>query len=55
MQEYDPFKEYAIDELKSRNLIEDAWDCVDLFENTIAEYAGSNYAIAVDNCTDAIF
>lgn len=55
MKEYDPLKEYAIEELKVRGLIEDAWDAVDLFEKTIAEYAGSKYAVAVDNCTDAIF
>ena len=28
---YDPFKEYAIDQLISEGLIEDAWDAVDLF------------------------
>ena len=28
---------------------------VDLFEKTIAKYAGAKYAIAVDSCTDAIF
>ena len=52
---YDPFKEYAIDQLISEGLIEDAWDAVDLFERTIAEYAGSKYAVAIDNCTDALF
>ena len=52
---FDPTREYALEELKERGLIEDAWDAVDLFEKTIAEYAGSKYAIAVDNCTDALF
>jgi len=52
---YDPFKEYAIDQLISEGLIEDAWDAVDLFERSIAEYAGSKYAVAIDNCTDALF
>ena len=52
---YDPFKEYAIDQLISEGLIKDAWDAVDLFERTIAEYAGSKYAVAIDNCTDALF
>ena len=28
----------------------DAWDVVDLFEKRLAEYAGSKYAVAVDNC-----
>ena len=52
---YDPFKEYAIDQLISEGLIEDAWDAVDLFERTIAEYTGSKYAVTIDNCTDALF
>ena len=30
-------------------------DIVTLFENKIAEYAGSKYAVAVDSCTNAIF
>jgi dTDP-4-amino-4,6-dideoxygalactose transaminase len=35
--------------------INDPWDYVDLFEKTIAEYAGSQYAIAVDCCSNALF
>ena len=35
--------------------VKDAWGVVDLFEKKIAEYAGSKYAISVDNCTDALF
>ena len=31
------------------------WDNVDFFEDLIAEYAGSKYAVAVDSCTNAIF
>ena len=31
------------------------WDNVDKFEEIIAEYAGSKYAVSVDNCTDALF
>jgi|GEM_PF-238069 dTDP-4-amino-4,6-dideoxygalactose transaminase len=34
--------------------LEDPRDAVDIFEKKIAKYAGSKYAIAVDNCTDAI-
>jgi len=30
-------------------------DVVDKFEKTIAEYAGSRYAVAVDSCTNALF
>ena len=53
---YDPKKEYALEELKKRGYkIEEAWDAVDLFEKKVAEYAGSKYAVAVDNCTNAIF
>ena len=35
--------------------LSDPWDVVDLFEKRLAEYAGSKYAVAVDNCTDALF
>ena len=52
---YNPLKEYALEQLKSEGLIEDAWDAVDLFERTMAEYAGSKFAVAVDNCTDALY
>ena len=31
------------------------WDNVDHFESLIAEYAGSEYAVAVDSCTNALF
>ena len=34
---------------------DDPWDVVDAFEKMVAEYAGSKYAVAVDNCTNAIF
>ena len=55
MNNYDPKKEYALDILFDRGLIEDAWDAVDLFETSVAKYSGSKYAVAIDNCTDAIF
>lgn len=55
MEAYDPKREYALEELQKRNLIEHPWDAVDLFEKEIARYVGSEFAIAVDNCTDAIF
>tara|TARA_R100000664_G_scaffold4408_1_gene8992 strand:+ start:9364 stop:10032 length:669 start_codon:yes stop_codon:yes gene_type:complete len=35
--------------------INDPWDIVDSFEKMVAEYAGSKYAVSVDNCTDGIF
>lgn len=31
------------------------WDNVEYFEDLIAEYAGSEYAVAVDSCTNALF
>lgn len=31
------------------------WENVDKFEELIAEYAGSKYAVAVDSCTNALF
>lgn len=35
--------------------IDDPRDAVTIFENKIAEYAGSKYAVAVDSCTNSIF
>ena len=29
------------------------YDIVDLFEKTVASYAGARYAVAVDSCTSA--
>ena len=53
---FDPFKEYALEEVKKRDYgIKEAWDAVDVFEKEVAKYAGSKYAVAVDNCTDALF
>ena len=34
---------------------QDPWDIVDAFENKIAKYAGSKYAISCDSCTNAMF
>lgn len=31
------------------------WETVELFENEIANYCGSKYAIATDSCTNSIF
>ena len=31
------------------------WNKVEKFEKTIANYAGSKYAVAMDSCTNAIF
>ena len=35
--------------------IEDPWDIVAAFEDKVARYAGSRYAVAVDSCTNAMF
>ena len=55
MENYDPTREYALDVLFERGDISEAWEAVSLFEKTIAKFAGSKYAVAVDNCTDALF
>ena len=34
-QMFDPLKEHALEELKSMNLIDDAWGAVDLFEKRV--------------------
>ena len=34
---------------------EDPFDVVDIFDTKIAKYAGSKYAVAVDNGTNALF
>ena len=44
-----------VDRYMKEHDLKDPWDVVDLFEKKMAEYAGSKYAIAVDNCTDAMF
>ena len=35
--------------------IKDPWDVVTIFENKLAEYAGSKYAVCVDSCSSALF
>jgi dTDP-4-amino-4,6-dideoxygalactose transaminase len=53
---FNPFREYALEELMEQGYnIETPWDAVALFEEKVAEYAGSKYAVAIDNCTDALF
>lgn len=39
----------------SKYNLDDPWDCVELFENKIASFCGSKYAISTDCCTHAIF
>lgn len=53
---FNPLKEYALEELVNQGYkIKTPWDAVSIFEEKVAEYAGSKYAVAVDNCTDALF
>ena len=33
----------------------DPWDIVTIFENKLAKYAGSNYAVCLDSCSNALF
>ena len=35
--------------------VKDPWDVVQIFEERVAAYAGSKYAVSVDNCTNALF
>jgi len=35
--------------------INDPWDAVTIFENKLAKYAGSKYAICTDSCSNALF
>jgi dTDP-4-amino-4,6-dideoxygalactose transaminase len=41
--------------MMNRYDLNDPWEVVDTFENIIASYSGSKYAVSVDNCTDAMF
>jgi len=51
---WDQEKEKFKDTMEKYN-VNDAWGVVDIFEKRMAEYAGSKYAVSVDNCTDALF
>ena len=44
-----------LEECLEKYALSDPWDVVDLFEKTIADYAGSKYAVTVDSCTNAMF
>ena len=35
--------------------VEDPWDVVDIFEEKVAQYAGSKYAVSCDSCTNAMY
>jgi dTDP-4-amino-4,6-dideoxygalactose transaminase len=45
-----------ISQLKDKGYkINDPWDAVTLFEEKLAEYAGSKYAVCLDSCSNALF
>lgn len=45
-----------IDDIKKLGyIINDPWDAVTIFENKLAEYAGSKYAVCLDSCSNALF
>jgi dTDP-4-amino-4,6-dideoxygalactose transaminase len=45
-----------ISQLKNKGyVINDPWDAVTIFEEKLAEYAGSKYAVCVDSCSNAMF
>lgn len=45
-----------LEELENKGYkLNDPWDAVTIFENKLAEYGGSKYAVCVDSCSNAIF
>ena len=49
------FRRTELDTVMQKYGITKPFEVVDLFEKAIAEFCGSEYAVAVDNCTDALF
>ena len=54
MSIYD-IKNAAAKLLRNEYKVEDSWDVVSGFETLIADFCGSKFAIALDNCTNALF
>lgn len=52
---YTNIKEVTEQLIKEGYNIQDPWDIVDAFEDKIAKYAGSKYAVSCDSCTNAMF
>lgn len=45
-----------ISQLASKGyIIKDPWDAVTIFEQKLAKYAGSDYAVCLDSCSNALF
>jgi dTDP-4-amino-4,6-dideoxygalactose transaminase len=50
------FQRPEIDALKDAGyVLNDARDAITIFEDKVAKYAGSKYAVAVDSCTNSLF
>lgn len=49
------FRRPELDIVMQAKGLKEPFEVVDLFEKTMADFCGSKYAVAVDNCTDAIF
>ena len=48
--------EQAVSSLEKEGyIISDPWDIVEAFEDKVAKYAGSKYAVATDSCTNSLF
>ena len=45
----------SLEKVMAERSLSDPWDVVDLFEQVLAEYGGSRFAVAVDSCTNALF
>ena len=55
-QPTDKIHNWLFDHIKNLGyVINDPWDYVTTFENKLAEYAGSKYAVCVDSCSNAMF
>ena len=48
-------KKISMIDNKVKYQIGDPWDYVTIFEEKLAEYAGSKYAVCVDSCSNAMF
>jgi hypothetical protein len=49
------FRRPELDTVMQAKGLKEPFEVVDLFEKAIADFCGSKYAVAVDNCTDALF
>jgi len=52
---YSSLEKAALSLEKDGYVINDPWDIVEAFEDKVAKYAGSKYAVATDSCTNSLF